>query len=271
MTEAVLQGKINCQKSSSQNNNPNHSSANSPIHNSSSSTAGTKSGKSGKNSAGNSQPNQLLSSGYSGLPRITATNMTGTGTEGSGLLNAQVEIPDEKDARFCVLSYDQVKRLNDLMSEVINIHGLGNWATIDVRLSDLVSVVKSKLENDGVKVHEIRLNGSGASSVLASSDISYNDLDLIFSVDLSTARAFDRVKTAVLESLMELLPEGVSRKRMSSCKLEEAYVSKKVKVNDSGDRWSLISLGKFMSFPKCIDTTFFVILVDYDFSNGWTL
>jgi len=171
--------------------------------------------------------------------------MTGNGTEGSGsgLLNAQVEIPDEKDARFCVLSYDQVKRLNDLMSEVINIHGLGNWATIDVRLSDLVSVVKSKLDSDGVKVHEIRLNGSGASSVLASSDISYNDLDLIFSVDLSTAKAFDRVKTAVLESLMELLPEGVSRKRMSSCKLEEAYVSKKVKVNDSGDRWSLISLG----------------------------
>ena len=121
MTEAVLQGKINCQKSSSQNNNPNHSSANSPIHNSSNPTAGTKSGKSGKNSAGNSQNNQLLSSGYSGLPRITATNMTGTGTEGSGLLNAQVEIPDEKDARFCVLSYDQVKRLNDLMSEVINI------------------------------------------------------------------------------------------------------------------------------------------------------
>ena len=169
--------------------------------------------------------------------------MTGTGTEGSGLLNAQVEIPDEKDARFCVLSYDQVKRLNDLMSEVINIHGLGNWATIDVRLSDLVSVVKSKLENDGVKVHEIRLNGSGASSVLASSDISYNDLDLIFSVDLSTAKAFERVKAAVLESLMELLPEGVSRKRMSSCSLKEAYVSKMVKVNDSGDRWSLISLG----------------------------
>jgi len=91
-----------------------------------------------------SSSGSLLNSGYSGLPRITATNMTGNGTEGSGsgLLNAQVEIPDEKDARFCVLSYDQVKRLNDLMSEVINIHGLGNWATIDVRLSDLVSVAK---------------------------------------------------------------------------------------------------------------------------------
>lgn len=164
---------------------------------------------------------------------------------GEGLLSAQVEIPDaEKDARFCVLTYEQVKRLNDLMSEVINIYGKGNFPTIDVRLCDLVSVVKSKLEADGVKVHEIRLNGSGASSVLASSqDISYNDLDLIFSVDLSTTKTFERVKAAVLDSLLELLPEGVSRKRMSSCSLKEAYVSKMAKINDSPDRWSLISLG----------------------------
>ena len=172
--------------------------------------------------------------------------MTGfTPLESGSLLSAQVEIPDEKDVRICVLSYEQVKRLNDLMSEVINIHGRGNFPTIDVPLSDLVSVVKNKLELDGVKVNGIRLNGSGASSVLASTEISYNDLDLIFSVDdLSTAKAFERVKGAVMESLMELLPEGVSRKRMSSCSLKEAYVSKMVKVNDMGDRWSLISLGK---------------------------
>ena len=262
LTEAVLQGKINCQKITtlSQNGTTNSASTTENSSLNKSTTASNNQGKSRKsgsqnNTVSNQKTGTLLnySDRHSGLntqniPRITATNMTGTGTEGSGLLNAQVEIPDEKDARFCVLSYEQVKRLNDLMSEVINVHGLGNWATIDVRLSDLVSVVKSKLESDGIKVHEIRLNGSGASSVLASSDINYNDLDLIFSVDLSTAKAFDRVKTACLQSLMELLPEGVCRKRMSSCKLEEAYVSKKVKVNDSGDRWSLISLGKFFFF-----------------------
>ena len=76
-----------------------------------------------------------------------------------------VEIPDEKDQRFCVLSYEQVKRLNDLMSDVISIHGRGNFPTIDVKLCDLVTVVRRKLEEDGVHVKEIRLNGSGASSV----------------------------------------------------------------------------------------------------------
>ena len=178
-----------------------------------------------------------------------SSSASGSGSSGHGLMSAQVEVPDEKDARYCVLSYEQVNRLNDLMSEVINIHGRGNFPTIDVRLCDLVSVVKSKLEKDGVKVHEIRLNGSGASSVLASSDLSinYNDLDLIFSVDLSTAKAFERVKATVLDSLCELLPEGVSRKRMSSCSLKEAYVSKMVKVNDAGDRWSLISLGELLN------------------------
>ena len=60
----------------------------------------------------------------------------------------------------------QVKRLNDLMSDVISIHGRGNFPTIDVKLCDLVSVVRRKLEEDGVHVKEIRLNGSGASSVL---------------------------------------------------------------------------------------------------------
>ena len=132
------------------------------------------------------------------------------------------------------------------MSDTISIHGRGNFPTIEVRLCDLVSCVRSRLELDqGVKVREVRLNGSGASSVLANddSDITYNDLDLIFAVqDLSTGRAYDRVKCAVLDALMQLLPEGVSRKRMSSCSMKEAYVSKMVKVNDT-DRWSLITLG----------------------------
>ena len=42
------------------------------------------------------------------------------------------------------------------MSEVIPIHGRGNFPTIDVKLSHLVNVVKQKLEEDGVAVKEIR-------------------------------------------------------------------------------------------------------------------
>ncbi len=46
----------------------------------------------------------------------------------------------------------QVKRLSDLMSEVIPIHGRGNFPTLEVRLCDLIRVVRARLEEDGVKV-----------------------------------------------------------------------------------------------------------------------
>lgn len=155
----------------------------------------------------------------------------------------------ESQLRLAVLSYEQVCRLNDVMDEVVCIHGRGNFPTLEVRLRDLVTVVRTKLEADtasggaGMKVRDIRLNGGAASHVLATESQPYNDLDLIFGVELSSPRNYDRVKTAVLSSLFDLLPEGVSRKRISTCSLKEAYVSKMVKVNNDGDRWSLISLG----------------------------
>jgi len=143
-----------------------------------------------------------------------------------------------------ILNDPQVQQLNDLMREKISINGRGNFPTLEVRLSDLVSLVNKKLEEDGVAVQSILLNGSGASSVLASSNtnITYNDLDLIFNVDLSNAKSFDKVKNAVMATLLDLLPAGVSKLRMSSCALKEAYVTKMVKVTEK-DRWSLIALG----------------------------
>lgn len=150
--------------------------------------------------------------------------------------------------RLAVLTYEQVSRLNDLMDDKVSIHGRGNFPTLDVKLRDLVTLVKAKLEADaslggaGLKVQDIRLNGGAASHVLAA-DSSYNDLDLIFAVEFSNSRNFDKVKAAVLGCLFDLLPEGVSRRRITTCSMKEAYVSKMVKVNQDGDRWSLISLG----------------------------
>lgn len=143
--------------------------------------------------------------------------------------------------RFAVLSYEQVKKLDLVMDEVMPIHGRGNFPTLEVKLKDLVQVVRAKLESDAVTVRDIRLNGGAASHVLAPESSPYNDLDLIFAVDLSNQRNFDKVKTAVLDSLLDFLPEGVSKKRISTCSLKEAYVHKMVKVTN-GDRWSLISL-----------------------------
>lgn len=225
-----------------------------------------------------------------GSLRVTASCKVGDGggglertSEGEDLvkstvspLNKQIEkqqdqqsVPQKMEAlqkssdpqRMAVLSFEQVRRLNDVMNDTVSIHGRGNFPTLEVRLRDLVSVVRSKLEQESegvtpVKVRDIRLNGGAASHVLASESQNYNDLDLIFAVELSGQKQYDRVKQAVLASLLELLPEGVSRKRISTCSLKEAYVSKMVKVNDGGDRWSLISLGNQHRGGKNVELKF---------------
>jgi len=173
-------------------------------------------------------------------------------TNSSSTTGSQLDLQNiESQQRLAVLSFEQVCRLNDVMDEVVYIHGRGNFPTLEIRLRDLVNVVRGKLEAEpscggaGMKVRDIRLNGGAASHVLATESQPYNDLDLIFGVELSSTRNFDKVKSAVLSSLYDMLPDGVSRKRISTCSLKEAYVSKMVKVNSNndGDRWSLISLG----------------------------
>jgi len=70
----------------------------------------------------------------------------------------------------------------------------------------------------------------------------YNDLDLIFGVDLSDAGDVKRCRDVVLCSLLNFMPAGVSKERISAPSLSEAYVRKLVKVYDDVNRWSLISL-----------------------------
>ncbi|XP_063360432.1 terminal nucleotidyltransferase 5C isoform X1 [Cydia amplana] len=151
--------------------------------------------------------------------------------------------------RHAVLSYEQVSRLNDVMDEVVAIHGRGNYPTLHVRLRELVAGVRARLEapqlagGAGVAVRDVRLNGGAASHVLADRPQPYSDIDLIFTADLPTARHCDRVKAAVLGHLSTLLPPATPRRRAPTAGLKEAYVSKMVRVNSDGDRWSLISLG----------------------------
>ncbi|KAK3610970.1 hypothetical protein CHS0354_000155 [Potamilus streckersoni] len=146
--------------------------------------------------------------------------------------------------RFQVLCYEQVIRLDDVMEETVAIHGRGNFPTLDVKLKNLVKIVRDKLRAEGVRVGDIRLNGGAASYVLDSDSCQpYNDVDLIFGVDLSNHNELQKIKNCVLSCLLDLLPEQVNKEKMSSCSLKEAYVQKMVKVcNEHGDRWSLICL-----------------------------
>ncbi|XP_076119529.1 terminal nucleotidyltransferase 5C [Alosa pseudoharengus] len=142
-----------------------------------------------------------------------------------------------------VLTLEQVSRLHDVLTEVVPVHGRGNFPTLEVRLKDIIQMVRSRLEERGIHVKDVRLNGSTASHVLVQ-DIgwSYKDLDVIFRVDLPRESEYQLVKEVVLGTLLDFLPEGVNKEKITPMTLKEAYVQKLVKVSTEQDRWSLISL-----------------------------
>ncbi|XP_077151797.1 terminal nucleotidyltransferase 5B [Ranitomeya variabilis] len=145
--------------------------------------------------------------------------------------------------RFSVLSWQQVRRLDAILRESVPIHGRGNFPTLSCQPRHLVQVVRNRLEQTGILVHKVKLNGSAASHVLhEDSGLGYKDLDLIFLVDLKGPDAFQVVKNAVLDCLLDFLPVGVNKEKITPMTLREAYVQKLVKVCTESDRWSLISL-----------------------------
>ncbi|KFM13427.1 Protein FAM46A, partial [Pygoscelis adeliae] len=141
------------------------------------------------------------------------------------------------------LTWDQIKILDQVLAEVIPIHGRGNFPTLDVKPKDIIHVVKEQLIEKQINVRDIRLNGSTASHILVKQNgTSYKDLDIIFGVELPSELEFQVVKEAVLNCLLDFLPKCVNKEKITAQTMKDAYVQKMVKVSTDHDRWSLISL-----------------------------
>ncbi|XP_041111733.1 terminal nucleotidyltransferase 5D-like [Polyodon spathula] len=145
--------------------------------------------------------------------------------------------------RFHNLTIEQVHTLDQVLTEVIPIHGRGNFPTLQVKPKDIIHVVKERLVEKEITVHDIRLNGSTASHVLVKENgTSYKDLDIIFGVELPKQEDFQIVKEVVLDCLLDFLPKCVNKDKITALTMKDAYVQKMVKVSTEHDRWSLISL-----------------------------
>ncbi|XP_006083027.1 putative nucleotidyltransferase FAM46D [Myotis lucifugus] len=144
---------------------------------------------------------------------------------------------------FSNLTWDQVIILDQVLGEVIPIHGRGNFPTLEVKPKHIINVVKDQLIEQGIIVKDTRLNGSIASYILASHNgIIYKDLDVTFRVELPNDKKFQIVKDVVLGCLLDFLPKGVKKENITLQIMKEAYVQKMVKICNKHDRWSLISL-----------------------------
>ncbi|XP_070838432.1 terminal nucleotidyltransferase 5D-like [Chaetodon trifascialis] len=152
-----------------------------------------------------------------------------------------MELQTEK--RFHNLTLEQIQALDKVLTEVIPIHGRGNFPTLQVKAKDIIRVVKDRLIERDIQVKDIRLNGATASHVLVRDNgLGYRDLDIIFGVELPRQEDLQVIKEVVLGSLRDLLPCGVNRRKITCLTMKEAYVQKMVKVFNEHDRWSLISL-----------------------------
>lgn len=159
------------------------------------------------------------------------------------------------------LNYSQVSKLNTVLSTEMEIHSHNNFPSLLITPAGLVKTVKTNLIKQGVCIDDIRMNGSAASyCICEESDdhpkIHYNDIDLIFGVSLDENSDFHVIKDAVMTSLMDFLPEVVSKSNITCQLMEETYVRKMVLVSDQNARWSLVSLGDSTSGSTTIELKF---------------
>ncbi|RNA27357.1 FAM46A [Brachionus plicatilis] len=184
------------------------------------------------------------------------------------------------DPRYGVLNWEQVTKLDTLLSETIPIHGRGNYPTLQVKLKDFIRTLNKHLLDKRINLKDIRINGGVASFVLAQDNLfEYSDIDIIFtcdllnlagdadthlSPDLRFSNICDLIKETVFDCLNEYIPAGdcsAYKEKLTWMNLKEAYVKKMVKVYEpnsacvpsqncaesrescqSLSRWSLISL-----------------------------
>ncbi|KRX57329.1 Protein FAM46C, partial [Trichinella sp. T9] len=151
------------------------------------------------------------------------------------------------------LNFFHYARLCGVMKKTVSVHGRGNFPTLEFSLSDLIRVVADRVTGAGIELLDVKLNGGAASHVLSRALVLYNDIDLIFTVDLSVARNFEIVKDCVLNSLVEFLPDETNRARIGLVAMKDAYVRKMVKVIED-DIWSLISLNN--DHGRCVELKF---------------
>lgn len=148
---------------------------------------------------------------------------------------------------FLKLTYEQTKALDCVLDSDLELRGRGNFPTLRIKLKDFVQLIRRRLVEDcGIRVTDIRLNGGAASWVIGSADcqwLTYNDVDVIFCIKAENEHALHTIKDCVMDCVLHSLPSGAGRDRLRCCaSLSDAYVRKMKKVWTDADRWSLISL-----------------------------
>uniref|UniRef100_A0A915NI78 polynucleotide adenylyltransferase n=1 Tax=Meloidogyne floridensis TaxID=298350 RepID=A0A915NI78_9BILA len=178
--------------------------------------------------------------------------------------------PPRQPTAVVSLNPRQVDRLRSVLDQVVEIHGRENFPTLEIPLHALIGIISRqnkfsfkkiflfffrKLRDADLPLLHVKLNGGAASFVFAQSDsFPYSDVDLIFPIALERDSDFERVREAVFDALLQMMPSSTTNKSAITPEtLRDVYIRKMVKVTDS-DRWSLFSLHN--DYGRCIELKF---------------
>jgi len=89
------------------------------------------------------------------------------------------------------LNYNEIKRLERILDTKHQIHGKGNFPTIEVEPRNLIQDVYGRLTDAGIGIVDVRINGSAASHVISQDGMGYKDIDIIFKLELADAKSVD--------------------------------------------------------------------------------
>jgi hypothetical protein len=162
-----------------------------------------------------------------------------------------------KNENTDVLNWNQVKKLDELLTRSIEIHGRNNMPTLDVTLKDFIRHIHKRLVEQRIKIRDVRINGGLASYILADDhDYPYSDIDIIFSCDLlsfesssdsnlfrpinsmcnfmtaesSFSNCCDVIKQTVLDCLLDYMPVNFNKENLTQQCIKESYVKKMAKI-----------------------------------------
>ena len=176
--------------------------------------------------------------------------------------NHQMKSSIKKNENTDVLNWNQVKKLDELLTRSIEIHGRNNMPTLDVTLKDFIRHIHRRLVEQRIKVRDVRINGGLASYILADDhDYPYSDIDIIFSCDLlnfesatttgdssnnlfrpinslcnfmhvesSFSNCCDVIKQTVLDCLLDYMPVNFNKENLTQQCIKESYVKKMAKI-----------------------------------------
>ena len=150
-----------------------------------------------------------------------------------------------EDKRLMIDS--QVKKIINLLSTEVEIISRAGFPSLTVSPIAIVKEVKKSLLNKEIKLKDTHLSGSAASYCICEDSgrhpqIHYNDIDLVFEVEVRDTSDFHTIRQAVMETLADFFPHTAGR-YVTPQLMEEIYVEKMTLVSNQENKWSLISLG----------------------------